>query len=261
VILPSFKTHPTCRLVVAANRDEFHSRPSAPAEFWPSEPELLGGRDLEAGGTWLGVSRHGRFAAVTNYREPHAGVRPDAPSRGDLVARFLRAENSTAAYVSSLRTEADAYAGFSLIVSDRESLAFLSNRDPGPRFLAPGIYGLSNHLLDTAWPKVARGKERLATATGTGEQLAEELFAVLSDRSRAREDELPRTGLPLPEESALSPLFITGPEYGTRSSTVVLVSDREIEFYERSFSRKGEISERRAHRLEITQDAAVPSLG
>jgi uncharacterized protein with NRDE domain len=257
VILLSFKTHPVYRLVVAANRDEFPSRPAAPADFWPADAEILGGRDLEAGGTWLGVSRHGRLAAVTNYREPDAGVPAGAPSRGDLVARFLKAEESTAAYVSSLRTEADLYAGFSLIVSDASALAFLSNREPGPRFLAPGIYGLSNHLLDTAWPKVARGKERLASAPGSGEELAEELFAILSDRSTAREDELPRTGLSVEEEIALSPLFIVGPEYGTRSSTVVLMGDREIEFYERTFSSDGTLSDRRSYRLDVARDPAV----
>jgi len=260
VILVSFKTHPSYKLIVAANRDEFHARPAEPADFWAEDGNILGGRDLEAGGTWLGVNRKGHFAAVTNFREPGAEVDPQAPSRGNLVASFLRTEDSTAAYVAALRQAAPGYAGFSLVVSDGESLAFLSNRGFGPRFLAPGVYGLSNHLLDTPWPKVARGKERLASATGTGEQLADELFDLLADRSAAREDELPRTGLSVEEELALSPLFITGPDYGTRSSTVVLVRGGEIEFYERSFSREGNLRDSRFYRVRITADAAVPAL-
>lgn len=259
VILTSFKTHPTYKLIVAANRDEFHARPAAPAGFWSDDDDILGGRDLEAGGTWLGVNRKGHFAAVTNYREPGAPVHPGAPSRGDLVASFLRTEESTAAYVAALKQDADQFAGFSLVVSDGDSLAFLSNRGFGPRFLAPGVYGLSNHVLDTAWPKVARGKERLAASSGTGEALVEELFGILADRSVAREDELPRTGLTVKEELALSPLFIVGPEYGTRSSTVVLASDREIELHERSFSREGDLVDRRSYRLEVVSDAAVPA--
>ena len=260
VILISYRTHPEYDLVVAANRDEFHDRPAAAADYWQDEPDVLAGRDLRAGGTWLGVNRRGHFAAVTNYREPGAEVRPDAPSRGDLVSRFRRTEDSTAAYVAALRHEASQYGGFSLFVYDGESLAFLSNRGPGPRFLAPGVYGLSNHLLDTPWPKVARGKERLAVARGTGDELAAELFSILSDRSEAREDELPRTGLSVDEETMLSPLFIVNPAYGTRSSTVVLAGRREIEMFERSFSREGDLTDRRAHRVEVVTDAAVPAL-
>jgi uncharacterized protein with NRDE domain len=260
VILVSFKTHPNYRLVVAANRDEFHDRPAAQAAFWDDESEILAGRDLQAGGTWLGVNRFGHFAAVTNYREPEAVVRPDSPSRGDLVASFLRSDETTAAYVAALRKDAPEYAGFSLVVSDLESLAFLSNRGLGPRFLAPGIYGLSNHLLDTPWPKVARGRQRLAEAEGKSDELAERLFTILADRSVADEDELPRTGLSVEEELRLSPLFITSPVYGTRSSTVVLVGDREIEFFERSFSREGDLVDTRSYRLPVKTGEAVPAL-
>jgi uncharacterized protein with NRDE domain len=260
VILASFKTHPVYKLVVAANRDEFHDRPASAAEFWSDDPDILAGRDLDAGGTWLGVHRNGHFAAITNYREPASPVHPSAPSRGELVANFLRTDESTAAYVASLRPRAEAYAGFSMIVSDADSLAFLSNRGLGPRFLAPGIYGLSNHLLDTPWPKVARGRQKLAAATGTGESLADELFGILADRSVARENELPRTGFSVEEELAMSPLFIVGAGYGTRSSTVVLVGDREIELYERSFSPEGVLTDSRSYRFAVATDAAMSSV-
>lgn len=257
VILVSYKTHPDYKLVIAANRDEFHNRPSENAAFWADSPDVLAGRDLTAGGTWLGVNRAGAFAAVTNFREAGPGVDPSAPSRGQLVSRFLRSGDSPATFVASIRNEANQYAGFSLLVSDGDSLTFHSNRGPGPRFLGPGVYGLSNHLLDTPWPKVARGREKLAAATGKGEALASQLFTLLQDQSVAGVDELPHTGMSTEEEITLSALFIKSGEYGTRSSSVVLVNDREIDFYERTFSNDAGLIGSARHQIEVERHVAA----
>jgi uncharacterized protein with NRDE domain len=164
LILIAWQAHPDYPLVVAANRDEFFARPTAAAAFWPDAPQVLAGRDLEAGGTWLGVSRQRRFAALTNYREG-GRQRVDARSRGALVADFLTSRASPVAYLTQLETAAAEYNGFNLVVGDGESLAYYSNRGDGqPRWLKPGIYGLSNHLLDTPWPKLASAKAAFAAA-------------------------------------------------------------------------------------------------
>jgi uncharacterized protein with NRDE domain len=149
--------------VVAANRDEFFSRRTAAADFWDDAPDVLAGRDLEAGGTWLGVSRSGRFAALTNFRDP-ARNKTGAPSRGELVSRFLTGLKSHEAYLAELESCADCYNGFNLVFGDPDGLWCFSNCGEGERQLASGVYGLSNHLLDTPWPKVARGKSALNAA-------------------------------------------------------------------------------------------------
>lgn len=234
LILLAWRAHPDYPLVVAANRDEFFARPTAPAAWWEDAPRLLAGRDLQSGGTWLGVSAAGRFAALTNFRDP-ARVQPDAPSRGELVSDFLRTNASPADYTGQIERKAAAYNGFNLLYSDGTSLHYYSNCGEGRGELAPGIYGLSNHLLDTPWPKVARGKSALAAALGTL-PARERLFALLRDDATAREDELPRTGVSLEWERLLSAAFVRSAAYGTRSSTVLL-RDRagRLEFEERSF--------------------------
>jgi uncharacterized protein with NRDE domain len=224
LILLGWQAHPRWRLVVAANRDEFHARPTAPAAWWPEHPQLLAGRDLEQGGTWMGVTRGGRFAAVTNFRDP-AGVRPGAPSRGRLVSDFLLGEMPSLAYLAGLMPLAPAYNGFNLLVMDGTTLAWTSNRAPMARTLPPGVYGLSNHLLDTPWPKVAHGKAELREALAAPEaELEERLFATLARRDPAPDAELPHTGVGTELERALSSAFIITPEYGTRCSTVLLLA-------------------------------------
>ena len=246
LIVLAWRTHPDYPLVVAANRDEFFARPSAPAGFWPDAPEILAGRDLEAGGTWLGVSRRQRFAALTNFREGGQQL-VDAPSRGALVADFLAAENDPETFLDALtRRQAD-FNGFNLFVGDGQRLGYYSNRGPGPRWLAPGIYGLSNHLLDTPWPKLAAAKTAFANAL---EHLPDSarLFELLADQEIVADTHLPETGVPLQWERILSAIFVSSPEYGTRASTLMTMNrSGQVNLVERSFGRNavplGEVSE------------------
>jgi uncharacterized protein with NRDE domain len=235
LILFALDAHPRWRLVVAANRDEFFARPTAPAEWWADAPEVLAGRDLRDGGTWMGITRAGRFAAVTNYREPNRYT-VGAPSRGKLVADFLLGGSSSEAYAGDLLRRGQAFNGFNLLVGDADGLVWLSNRSEEMRRIDPGVHGLSNHLLDTPWPKVVRGKEDLHRAlAGSDDALESALFASLALRDPAPDAALPSTGIEMQRERALSAAFIVSPEYGTRASTVLLVShDGKVRFTERT---------------------------
>jgi len=236
LILFAWKMHETYPLILAANRDEFYERPSAPAAFWADAPDLLAGRDLKAGGTWLGITRNGRLAAITNYRDP-ASLKKEAPSRGHLVSDYLRGRESPDEYLQRLDPRAGRYNGFSLLVGDRSELFYYSNRGEASR-LAPGIHGMSNHLLDTPWPKVNRGKQTLERLlAGDRNPSPEALLDLLASRSRPPDDQLPDTGVGLEWERILSPLFIESPTYGTRCSTVLLI-DRQgvVTFVERVFN-------------------------
>lgn len=221
LILFAYRSHPQYRLLVAANRDEFYARPTAPMAFWEEAPDVLAGRDLAAGGTWLGVTRQGRFAAITNYRDPR-NVRPDAPSRGALVSRYLQSQEPAWDYLNRLIPKAGDYNGFNLLLGDNGGLYYYSNQAGAPRRLSPGLYGLSNHLLDTPWPKVERGRQRLGNLLEQHpDPSPAALLELLTDRTPAPEEALPRTGVSLDWERILSPMFIASPDYGTRSSTVV----------------------------------------
>jgi uncharacterized protein with NRDE domain len=240
LILLAHGVHPRFPVILAANRDEFFSRPTDPAHFWPEHPHVLAGRDLEQGGTWLGIARDGRWAAVTNFRD---GTRPTPGkrSRGELVAGYLRTVTSGTQYVASLGARAEEYHGFNLFVGDCTGVTYVSNRTDFSGALAPGVYGLSNGLLDDPWPKVEQGKVRLLEAlSGDLAQGVETLFDLLSDRAIAADQMLPRTGVSLEWERTLSAAFISAPEYGTRSSTVMLIgSDNSVHFTERTFDVKG----------------------
>lgn len=237
LILLAWQVHPEYPLVVAANRDEFFARPSASAEFWRDAPDVFAGRDLEAGGTWLGISRHGRFAALTNFREAR---RPDpgAPSRGMLTAGFLAGSDRLEDYLAQASARASAYNGFNLLLGDGQRLAYLSNRAPdpvAPRFLEPGIYGVSNHLLDTPWPKLTVAKNAFENALA-GLPDTNAFFALLADDEIVPDQQLPNTGVPPHWERLLSAVFVRSPDYGTRASTVLCVQRRDgILFEERSF--------------------------
>lgn len=236
LILFAWKMHENFPLVLAANRDEFYERPSAPAAFWEDAPEILAGRDLREGGTWLGITRAGRFAALTNYRDP-ASLKIGAPSRGRLVSDYLRGREIPETYLNRIKHDADRFNGFSLLVGDPAGLFYFSNRGTLQR-LKPGIYGLSNRLLDTSWPKVERGKTALLALLKEKKGLSPEtLFALLTDRTSPPDDRLPDTGVGLTWERILSPLFIESPVYGTRSSTVLLIDRRgSVTFAERVFN-------------------------
>jgi uncharacterized protein with NRDE domain len=210
--------------VIAANRDELHSRPAAPAQWWPSEPPILAGQDLKAGGTWLGLTRAGRFAALTNYRDPEQR-REGTPSRGTLVASVLKSNDTTQQTLDYLRDVGASYNGFNLIFSDGERLAVYESVLGAGRVLGPGIYGLSNHLLDTPWPKVQTAKSRLSTALSDLRN-TDAALALLRDDEPAADDQLPRTGVGLQWERLLSSAFVRAPDYGTRCSTLVRIDRR-----------------------------------
>lgn len=239
LILLAYEAHPEYRLIVAANRDEFFARPTARARFWEDEPQVLAGRDLKENGTWLGVTRNGRIAALTNFRDQCIELR-DSPSRGSLVSGFLRGSGPVDDYLEFLVNEGTAYNGFNLIFGDLERLCWFSNHERSHRVLEPGIHGLSNHLLDTPWPKVERGTEALGLLISGGKTAKpEELFAILADRSVPPDDLLPETGVGMELERLLSPIFISSANYGTRSSTVILIGrDDSVTFMERSFNGK-----------------------
>ena len=220
LILLGWQAHPDFPLVVAANRDEFHARATAPADFWPQDPRLLAGRDLVAGGTWMGITRTGRFAALTNYRDP-AQMRPDAPSRGALVSHFLQGTATPLAYLQALAPQGKDYNGFNLLVGDGETLCWYSNISGEVQTLAPGVYGVSNELLDTPWPKVEAAKSDLSRALHALPNDTA-LFQLLRDDRIYPDDALPRTGVSLELERMLSAAFIRNERYGTRSSTVLL---------------------------------------
>ncbi len=237
LILLAWQAHPAYPLVVAANRDEFHARPTAAAGFWLDYPEIFGGRDLEAGGTWLGVTTSGRFAAVTNVREP--GADAGRISRGELTRNFLAGAMPAATYAAQLQN--DDYAGFNLLLGDGQQLIYHSNRGASSQRLAPGIYGLSNLALDTPWPKLLSARQRFADALPALPD-DQDLFAVLSDRSIVADAELPNTGVPLAWERLLSAIFVQSENYGTRASTVLTwAHGGQLQLRERSFDACGRL--------------------
>ncbi|WP_034297320.1 NRDE family protein [Herbaspirillum sp. RV1423] len=225
LIIFAWKVIPGMPLIAAANRDEFYQRPASAAGWWEDRPDIYAGRDLQAGGTWLGVTREGRFAALTNVRAP-SEKRPDAPTRGKLVSDYLAGDFTPQQYVEHIRADAGQYNGFNLIAGDRDTLLWYSNKgDEDPRNGQPlgyGVYGLSNALLDTPWPKVTRAKAQFASLLCQGAP-EETFFELLSDSTRANDCRLPSTGVSLELERVLSSIFICSPDYGTRASTVVRV--------------------------------------
>lgn len=223
LMLFSFNQHPEYRLVLLANRDEFYRRPTAAVHFWPDAPHVAAGRDLERRGTWLGITTDGRWAGLTNYRDPSVRIE-NGPSRGALVADFLLSDTAADAYLEQLALRDASINGYNLVAGDAEGLFYHSNRRAGVTALVPGIYGLSNHLLDTPWPKVRKGTARLRQLLERERKpTLEAFFALLRDAAPFPDDALPDTGVGLKWERLLSPLFIVSPDYGTRSSTVVLI--------------------------------------
>ncbi|MCH9694017.1 MAG: NRDE family protein [Gammaproteobacteria bacterium] len=219
LIVLSWQQHPDFPLVVASNRDEFHNRPTESARWWPDESDILGGRDLQAGGTWFALHRDGRFSAVTNYRDADAPSARDR-SRGHLVTDFLLGADKPVDYLSMIN--GSDYAGFNLLVSDGESLAYLSNREDEIRELQPGVYGLANELLDSPWHKVLRSKEAMEQLIDSDKINETELLRMLDDRQKAPANTIESSRLPFSTAHAISAPFIVLPDYGTRCSTVAL---------------------------------------
>jgi uncharacterized protein with NRDE domain len=246
LLVLAWQAHPRYRLIVAANRDEFHARPTAPMAPWKDAPDILAGRDLSAQGTWLAVDRERRFGIVTNFRDVQPR-RPDAPSRGGLIPDWLARRSDPALFLGQLEPDAQRYAGFNLLLNDADSLWYASNRAPRfSRALEPGVYGLSNLLLDTPWPKLTRVRAKFTAwlAQQTAQQSAEALFAMLADRTRALPD-TPENARPLAPEwvEVLSSPFVVHPLFGTRCSTLVMIGyDGSLCVQERRFDASGTLT-------------------
>lgn len=236
LILVAWQAHPDFPLVIAANRDEYYQRPTLAAAPWRDHPQIIGGRDLQAGGSWLACHADGRFAAVTNVREGRPETAPQ--SRGDLLRNYLSSQSQPIEFNESI--QAESYGGFNLLLGSSEQLLYLSNRNgSAAELLKPGIYGLSNHRLETPWPKLVAAKAAFSQALeGLPESAA--FFELLADQELAADGDLPDTGVPLEVERMLSAIFVRSPNYGTRASTLLL-RDKAGNFslLERSFGPAG----------------------
>ncbi|MCB0488548.1 MAG: NRDE family protein [Cyclobacteriaceae bacterium] len=235
LIFLSVNYHPKYKLIVAANRDEFYKRKTAAAHYWEDHPDILGGRDLEAQGTWMAMTKEGRIGMVTNYRDL-SNINPTAPSRGKLVSDFLLSEASADEYLKDIHESASEYNGFNLILGTPEGLSYYSNYQSKIIKLDAGFYGLSNHLLNTPWPKVERGKSMMSPILQQDQVEPDLLFEVLRDEKIAMDSELPKTGLELERERALSAMFIKTPNYGSRCSTVIMIDKKNnVNYIERVY--------------------------
>jgi len=235
LILFSHKSHKNYKLILAANRDEFYDRPTLPMQWWENNDGVLAGIDQDKRGTWMGVNKNGRFAALTNYRQMPIAEKFDS-SRGFLVSEFLTSDISRDEYMAELRSCAAAYDGYNLLFGDVEKISYFSNKGAETAELQPGIYGLSNHLLNTAWPKVEAGKVRLQEIVEKDDVDTNSLFEMMENTDFGQDSDLPDTGVGLELERILSAAFIKSPDYGTRCSTVLLVDwDNNVTLEERSY--------------------------
>ena len=245
LVVIALDSHPRFALVVAANRDEFHARAALPARWGDTPPfsGILAGRDLEAGGTWLGARRDGRWALITNVRDRQRQHDSEAPSRGELVPAILNDQAAPATALAAVMRTAQPYNGFNLLAGDANSATWASNRASHPQAVAAGVHGLSNALLDTPWPKLARTKGTITVWAARGDDDLSPVFAALADQTRAPDDALPATGVPLEWERLLSAPFIVSEDYGTRCSTVLVIArNGGARFVERSFDARGNVT-------------------
>lgn len=235
LIFLSLNDHPKYKLIVAANRDEFYNRQTSSAEFWSENKNVLGGRDLEAGGTWMGITTQGKIAMVTNYRDLKS-IKKNAPSRGKLVSDYLMNEDRPIDYLNDVASKSKRYNGFNLIAGNLNELYYHSNFREGVSPIPPGIHGLSNHLLDTPWPKVRYGLKKFQMMIDKNEVDPDALLDLMYNDKVASDQELPDTGVGLEKERVLSSMFIKSPGYGSRSSTVVLMDKKNnVVFVERNY--------------------------
>ena len=251
LVLVAWRVHPNFPCVVAANRDEYFGRPTAEADWWEDPGDILAGRDLQARGTWLGVTRAGRFAALTNFRDP-AAARPDAPSRGTLVTGFLTAAGTTGEGLKEIARRGAQCNPFNVLCSDGRELGVYESTTGAGRILGPGVYALSNHLLDTPWPKVTQAKSRLAEALDELPQSAA-MLDLLRDTEPAVDEDLPRTGVSLELERMLSSAFVRGESYGTRCSTIVTTdADGATTFAEWTWDQSGALAGMTRYHFQIS---------
>lgn len=236
LILFSHNQHPNYKLIVAANRDEFYARPTKPAEFWEEDENILAGKDLEAGGTWMGMTKTGRISMLTNFRDL-SNIKADAPTRGHLVSNFLKSEESSEKYMNAIAEKGELYNGFNLISGNIDTLHYYGNYQNGVHKIESGVHGLSNALLDSPWPKVIKGKEKLADIIKSSTLTVDQLFDSLYDDLKAKDKELPDTGVGYDMEKMLSPMFIKSEKYGSRCSTAILVDkNNNVQFAERTYN-------------------------
>ncbi len=241
LILLGYKVSKKYPLILAANRDEFFHRPTAPMHFWEDNNSILAGKDLEQGGTWFGVNKYGTFAALTNYRDP-ASLKQKAPSRGEIVIDFLTSKKFPKDYHADLKNRLNLYNGFNLILGNNEELFWFSNVKNQIEKIKPGIHGLSNGFLNTPWPKVTSGKKTLKQIIAKNITI-HSLFSLLSDRSMPDDVQLPHTGVGIEWERTLSPLFIQSKIYGTRSSTIMLINQNgSIGVTERTYNHENDLT-------------------
>ena len=235
LIVFAWDAHPKYKLILAANRDEFYERPTQAAHFWRDYPTILGGRDLKAGGTWMVISKSGRFATVTNYRDPK-NILDDRASRGEIPTNFVISDSSPAKYLEDLHTHAGDYNGFNTLISDQQTMLHYSNCQGTPNVITPGIHGLSNSLLDTPWPKVLKAKEKLETLMKS-DFAHDDLLMIMDDRQLAEDHALPETGVSYELEKALSAMCIRTERYGTCCSTALTIDrDGFVSFTEKSYA-------------------------
>lgn len=236
LILFSYNQHPDYHLILAANRDEFFDRPAKPLDFWKDNPSVLAGKDLVGGGTWLGITRSLRYAAITNFRDP-LDHKKKAPTRGGLVRNFLCGQLSPENYIQQIQHTGQQYNGFNLLVGEKDRLWYYSNRSSAALNVTSGFHGLSNHLLNTPWPKVIQGKAKLKPVFSRTEIDIQATFQVLGDRSCPPADQLPDTGVGQRWEKILAPIWIDSAIYGTRCSSLLTIKrSGEVMFAERTFS-------------------------
>lgn len=254
LIALAYKQHPNYPFLLSANRDEFYKRPAQAANYWEEHPQLLAGRDIEAGGTWLGITTNGRFAAITNYREEGSDGKTYPLSRGELSRNFLTGNEPAEAFLQRIKPNDKSYAGFNLLLMDDTGLFCYSNRDSTVIALQPGLYGLSNHQIDTPWPKVKRAKQRLGETLKNTKISHEQLFYTISDSNPVEANELPEIDFDMDLEWAkqVSAQFIKSEDYGTRASTTILIAnDGQVKFRERNFLANGLESEQRDYCFAI----------
>ena len=235
LIVFSYKNHPRYDLIFAANRDEFYGRPTRAAQFWDEHPQLLAGKDLKSGGSWMGINRKGQIAALTNFRDPNITIE-NPPTRGEIVSNYLTQKKDSPSFLKELQQNGRQYMGFNVLLGSPQKMYHYSNQEQKINPIQPGVHGLSNHLLDTPWPKVERAKSSLEAATKLSEVNEETLFKILKSDTKASKDELPNTGIPQELEQQISPIFIQTQNYGTRSSTILLIDKKgNVTFEERRY--------------------------
>lgn len=236
----AFKTDPDYPLVIIANRDEFYNRPTKDAHRWNSKTGIIAGKDLMAGGIWTGINQYGKIALLTNYRDPSLHKESQI-SRGNIPLDFLKSHLGTQTFLEKLEGDQNQYNGYNLIAGDSTRLFYTSNMETGYRALSPGFYGLSNHLLDSPWPKTERVKNAMQNHLRYCDQLSiDTLLDILKDRKKAADEDLPETGIPVEWERELSSVFIQSETYGTRASTIILVNkEGQLIFVEQNYTDQG----------------------